>query len=149
MRTGRSALPTAFFMGRHIRQNVGWVVYRRVYQLLFTGPWGANQSVNSRLLTTSFDAYRLAYRALRTSGSMACSSCASCRPPAHDGGQVVQAPVQALRALTRADSCLPGGLGWGRESKAARAWAITKVSEFVVRHHAPELGYLCGRGRDG
>ena len=37
-------------------------------------------------------------------------------PPAHDGGQVVPVPVpvQALRALTFADSCLPGGLGWGR-----------------------------------
>ena len=35
-------------------------------------------------------------------------------PPAHDGGQVAQVPVQTLRALTRADSCLPGGLGWGR-----------------------------------
>ena len=27
---------------------------------------------------------------------------------------MAQVPVQALRALTRADSCLPGGLGWGR-----------------------------------
>lgn len=113
------------------RQNVAFGVYQAVYR---------------RLLTTSFDAYRLAYRSLRTSGSMPCSSCASCRPPAHDGGQVVPVPVQALRALTRADSCLPGGLGWGRESKTARACTRWLSSRMGCSFCAPRQGR---RVRDG
>lgn len=66
--------------------------------------------------------------------------------PAHDGGQVVQVPVQALRVLTRADFCLPGGLGWGRESKTARACTRRLSSRMGCSFCAPRQG----RGvRDG